>query len=76
MLEKIDLDADEEIYEIDDSWLLIANKAATNRTLKEQYEDTQYRLETATLAPVDGWRVQEKILERASMNYLMTLNPI
>jgi len=35
--------SDEEICEFDDSWLLIANKAAANRILEEQYEDTQYK---------------------------------
>ena len=58
--------SDEEIYEFDDSWFLIANKAAANRILKEQHEESKtpitsdalsaesrYRLENR-----DGWRMQ------------------
>jgi hypothetical protein len=38
--------SDEEVSESDDSRLLIANKAAANRILKEQDEDTQYKRRT------------------------------
>jgi len=67
--------SDEEIPEFDhdDSWLLIANEAAVNRILKEQYGDIQYKRTTRRL-PIqaraglglyavygrDDWRMQGK----------------
>lgn len=61
---------------------MIANKAAANRILKEQHEESKtpitsdalsaesrYRLENR-----DGWRMQENNRERTNMNDLMTLS--
>jgi len=61
---------------------LIANKAAANRILKEQHEESKtpitsdalsaesrYRLENR-----DGWRMQENNRGRTNMNDLMTLS--